>query len=101
MRSGWKPNYIDSGLREAVVSMRKAKKTQPIHVFSRSSTIVPSFIGRKVMVHQGKDFVKFTVKDYMLGHKFGEYAPTRKVGLDMHFRKKGKKGNAPTTGRKK
>jgi len=91
MRSGWKPKYLDHNLQSLFLRNKNPKRPVLLKIFSRSSTITKSFLGRKVAVHQGKDFAKFTVKDYMVGHKFGEYSPTRLVGSDMHFRKKGKK----------
>jgi ribosomal protein S19 len=96
MRSPWKKFYIDYILKNIALKFQKLsteeKQQTILFVDSRASTILRSMVGRKVGVHNGKDYIGFTIRDYMVGHKYGEYIQTRKVGIDMHFRKKGKKG---------
>jgi small subunit ribosomal protein S19 len=65
------------------------KDYQNIKVWSRSSTILPEFIGHGFDIHTGKTFVSITITEDMVGHKFGEFASTRKAG--KHKVKKGKK----------
>ena len=65
------------------------KDFQNIKIWSRSSTILPEFVGHGFDIHNGKAFVSITVSEEMIGHKFGEFASTRKAG--KHKVKKGKK----------
>jgi small subunit ribosomal protein S19 len=65
------------------------KDFQNIKVWSRSSTILPEFIGHGFDIYNGKAFVSVTITEEMIGHKFGEFASTRKAG--KHKVKKGKK----------
>src|SRR5690348_10372230 len=105
MRSPWKKFYVNWVLKNLASEYNKltteAKQQMILFVDSRASTILKSMVGRKVGVHNGKDYVGFTVRDYMVGHKYGEYIQTRRVGIDMHFRKKGKKAANQQFGRKK
>ncbi len=57
---------------------RKAEDRSPIKTWSRNSTISPEMIGSTFEVHNGKSFIKTLVTDEMVGHKLGEFAPTRK-----------------------
>jgi ribosomal protein S19 len=54
------------------------KSNTPIFTKSRACTIVPNFVGLKFMVHNGKDYLPVQVGEEMVGHKLGEFAPTRK-----------------------
>lgn len=56
----------------------KPGDSKPIKTWSRASTITPEMVGYRFAVHQGKDFVQFVVIEDMVGHKLGEFAPTRK-----------------------
>ena len=62
---------------------------KPIKLWSRSSTILPEFVGHYFEVHNGKAFVSLQISEEMIGHKFGEFVSTRKFG--KHKIKKGKK----------
>lgn len=62
---------------------------KPIKLWSRSSVILPEFVGHNFELHNGKSFVSIKVSEEMIGHKFGEFASTRKFG--KHKMKKGKK----------
>ena len=63
--------------------------SRPIKIWSRSSIVIPEFVGYNFEVHNGKSFVAITVNEDMIGHKFGEFASTRKQV--QHKQKKGKK----------
>jgi small subunit ribosomal protein S19 len=76
-RSVWKGPFIDGYLLKKVEAMRATGKNQPIKTWSRRSTILPHFIGMTFAVHNGKKFVPVLVTDNMIGHKLGEFAPTR------------------------
>jgi len=84
-RSKWKGPYIDSNLIGNLKLLRK-KKSLPI--ISRNSTIIPKFIGLKFNVHTGRTFLEIPVSKEMVGHKFGEFSPTREK---FSFKKKKKK----------
>ncbi len=76
-RSAKKGAYIEDSLLKKVEAMNKADKKKPIKTWSRKSTIFPEFIGNTFEVHNGKQFIKVFVTEDMVGHKLGEFAPTR------------------------
>lgn len=84
-RSKWKIPYIDKSL----VNFSKKKKNITV-IYSRSSTILPNFIDSTFLVYNGIRFFKIKVKKDMVGHKFGEYAFTRKKTLIKKKKKKNK-----------
>jgi len=69
--------------------IQNKQDNRTIKLWSRSSTIIPEFIGYSFEIHNGKNFVSIIVNDDMVGHKFGEFASTRKQV--KHKVKKGKK----------
>ncbi len=79
-RSLKKPPFIDGHLEKKVTVAIETKSKKPIKTWSRRSTIFPNFIGLTFQVHNGKDFVNVYVTEDMVGHKLGEFAPTRKFG---------------------
>ena len=76
-RSVKKGFYVDSSLMDKVVVAAKASSRKPINTWSRRSTITPDSIGLNLNVHNGKTFVPVYVTENMVGHKLGEFAPTR------------------------
>jgi small subunit ribosomal protein S19 len=76
-RSVWKGPFIDSYLIKKAEEARASKKNTQIKIWSRRSTIIPLFVGLVFAVHNGKAFVPVLVNEQMVGHKFGEFAPTR------------------------
>jgi small subunit ribosomal protein S19 len=75
-RSSKKGPYVDPKLYEKVVD-RGLGIGEPIKTWARSCTITPEFVSRTFLVHNGKDFRKVFVTENMVGHKLGEFAPTR------------------------
>jgi small subunit ribosomal protein S19 len=75
-RSVWKGPFVHPSLLKKVEKGGDALK-RPIKTWSRSSTIVPEFVGLKFEIHNGKKFIPITISDEMVGHKLGEFAPTR------------------------
>ncbi len=75
-RSVWKGPFVD-GYLLAKAEKAGAGNRQAIKTWSRRSTIMPQFIGVKFDVHNGKNFIPVNVTEDMVGHKFGEFAPTR------------------------
>ena len=53
-------------------------KKQPIKTWSRGSTIIPEFVGHSFLIHNGRSFIPITISEEMVGHKLGEFSPTRK-----------------------
>ncbi len=76
-RSLKKGPFIDDHLMKKVVSMNEASKKEVIKTWSRRSTIYPQFIGLTFGVHNGREHVPVFVTEDMVGHKLGEFAPTR------------------------
>lgn len=76
-RSVKKGFYVDSSLMDKVQVAAKANSRKPINTWSRRSTITPDFIGLNLNVHNGKTFVPVYVTENMVGHKLGEFSPTR------------------------
>ncbi|MBI1322889.1 30S ribosomal protein S19 [bacterium] len=76
-RSLKKGPYVDERLFEKVEKAETAGNREAIKTWARACTIVPEFVGRNFAVHNGKTFVKLFVTEDMVGHKLGEFAPTR------------------------
>ena len=76
-RSLKKGPFVDQNLLSKVVKQQNQSERTPIKTWSRRSTIVPEFVGYTFMVHNGKVFNKVYVTEDMVGHKLGEFSPTR------------------------
>jgi small subunit ribosomal protein S19 len=76
-RSLKKGPYVDEALFRKVMVARDRSDHSPIKVWNRACTIVPEFVGTNFDIHNGKNFIKVHVTEDMVGHKFGEFAPTR------------------------
>ena len=76
-RSLKKGIFISYKLVEKVDALNAQNKKQVIKTWSRASTITPEFVGHTVAVHNGKNFILVYVTENMIGHKFGEFSPTR------------------------
>ena len=76
-RSLMKGPYIDPKLQKKVDAISGAKKKQVIKTWSRRSTISPQFVGLTFAVHNGNKFIPVYVSENMVGHKLGEFSPTR------------------------
>ncbi len=76
-RSLKKGPFVDGHLIEKALAARSATSNKVIKTWSRRSTILPDFIGLTFAVHNGKKFIPVYVTDQMVGHKLGEFAPTR------------------------
>ncbi len=76
-RSLKKGPFVDLPLLEKVEAMNQSGDKKVIKTWSRRSTVVPEMIGHTVAVHNGKKFIPVYVTENMVGHKFGEFAPTR------------------------
>lgn len=76
-RSVWKGPFIEKSLLAKVDKARKGEVKGVIKTWSRRSTILPNMIGLTFGVHNGNKFIPVLVTDQMIGHKLGEFAPTR------------------------
>jgi small subunit ribosomal protein S19 len=76
-RSVKKGPYVDEKLMKKVTRQDDTGSREPIKTWARSCTIIPDFISKTFMVHAGNKFVKVFVTEDMVGHKLGEFAPTR------------------------
>jgi small subunit ribosomal protein S19 len=76
-RSLKKGPFIDPKLQKRIDALNKSNKKQVIKTWSRSSTIAPDFVGHTLAVHNGNKFIPVYVQESMVGHKLGEFAPTR------------------------
>lgn len=76
-RSLKKGPYIVPKLVKKVQSQKADKNYIPIKTWARACTIIPDFVGHTFMIHNGKIFIKLFVTEDMVGHKLGEFAPTR------------------------
>ncbi len=76
-RSVWKGPFVEKSLLKKVEEARASGKNTIIKTWSRRSTILPNMIGLTFGVHNGKKFIPVIVSDQMIGHKLGEFAPTR------------------------
>ena len=76
-RAVWKGPFVEESLMKKVDKYKDDPKKIPIKTWSRKSTILPDFVGVAFQIYNGKKFIPITVSEDMVGHKFGEFAPTR------------------------
>ena len=76
-RSIRKGPFIDAHLAEKVAALNAKNDKKVIRTWSRRSTIVPEFVGHTLAVHNGKKFIPVYITENMVGHKLGEFSPTR------------------------
>ena len=86
-RSLKKGPFIDVKLQKKVEKMNEGSKKQVIKTWSRRSMITPEFVGHTFAVHNGNKFIPVFVYENMVGHKLGEFAPTRTFRLHSGDRK--------------
>ena len=77
-RSIWKGPFVHPSLLKKIDKLKnETGHKKPIKTWSRHSTIIPDFVGHSFMIHNGKTFIPITISEEMVGHKLGEFAPTR------------------------
>jgi small subunit ribosomal protein S19 len=76
-RSLWKGPFVDGYLLKKAEAARAGGRNSPVKTWSRRSTILPQFVGLTFQVHNGNKFIPVLVSEEMVGHKLGEFAPTR------------------------
>ena len=76
-RALWKGPFVEESLMKKVDNDKTDPKKIPIKTWSRKSTILPDFVGVSFLIYNGKKFIPITVSEEMVGHKLGEFSPTR------------------------
>jgi small subunit ribosomal protein S19 len=76
-RSLKKGPFVDVKLLEKIDKLNDANQKKPIKTWARRSTVTPDFVGHTFNIHNGKTFIPVFVTENMVGHKLGEFAPTR------------------------
>ena len=76
-RSVWKGPFVDAYVLKKAEAARESGRNEVIKIWSRRSTILPQFVGLTFGVYNGKKFLPVLVNENMVGHKLGEFAPTR------------------------
>jgi small subunit ribosomal protein S19 len=76
-RSLKKGPFVDEHLSRKVEAMNESREKRVIKTWSRRSTITPDFVGHTIAVHNGNKFIPVYISENMVGHKLGEFAPTR------------------------
>ena len=76
-RSLKKAPYVEVKLYERVCAMNESQNKKVLKTWSRASTIFPEFVGHTIAVHEGKKHIPLYITEDMVGHKLGEFAPTR------------------------
>tara|TARA_B100001250_G_scaffold369050_1_gene352206 strand:- start:786 stop:1100 length:315 start_codon:yes stop_codon:yes gene_type:complete len=76
-RAVWKGPFVEESLIKKVDKQKNETIKKPIKTWSRKSTIIPDFVGVSFLIYNGKKFIPITISEDMVGHKLGEFAPTR------------------------
>ena len=86
-RSVKKGPFIDEKLLKKILQMKKSGKKKVIKTWSRRSVITPEFVGYTLAIHNGKQFIPVFISENMVGHKLGEFSPTRTFRMHSGDRK--------------
>ena len=89
-RSVWKGPFVEPSLLEKIEKQKNDISRKPIKTWSRKSTIIPDFVGSSFLIYNGKKFIPITISEDMVGHKLGEFSPTRKFTSHTPADKKAK-----------
>ena len=76
-RSVWKGPFVEESLIKKVDKEKNNPNKKPIKTWSRKSTILPDFVGVSFQIQNGKKFIRITIYEDLVGHKMGEFSPTR------------------------
>ena len=90
-RSVWKGPFVDPSLLKKVDQLKDKTVKPPIKTWSRKSTIIPEFVGHSFLIYNGKKFIPIKISEDMVGHKLGEFSPTRSFRGHVGSKNKGKK----------
>ena len=95
-RSVWKGPFVDPSLIKKVEKLKDQTNKPPIKTWSRKSTIIPEFVGHSFLIHNGKKFIPIRISEEMVGHKLGEFSPTRQFSSHTPADKKAAQAEAVT-----
>src|SRR5881397_4234151 len=95
-RSIKKGPFIDEHLAKKIIAMNESRQRQVVRTWSRRSTIIPEMVGHTIGVHNGRKFIPVFITENMVGHKLGEFAPTRTFYIHSGDRKGEAKETVPT-----
>ena len=76
-RAVWKGPFVEESLIEKVEKQKNLTNKKPIKTWTRKSTIIPEFVGTSFLINNGKKFITINISEDMVGHKLGEFSPTR------------------------
>ena len=79
--------YVDQKLEKRLMAMKDSKKKKVVKTWSRRSVVTPDFVGHTIAVHNGNKFIPVFISENMVGHKLGEFAPTRTFRMHSGDRK--------------
>ena len=96
-RSIWKGPFVDPSLIKKVEKLKSQVNKPPIKTWSRKSSIIPEFVGCSFLIHNGRKFISITISEDMVGHKLGEFSPTRQFSGHTPADKKAKQEAAVAT----
>lgn len=88
--------FVDEHLRRKIEAMNETKEKRVLKTWSRRSTITPEMVGHTIAVHNGRKFIPVYVTESMVGHKLGEFSPTRTFYVHSGDRKGEAKETVPT-----
>ena len=87
-RGIWKGPFVHPSLLKKIDKLKDQTRKTPIKTWSRNSTIIPEFVGHSFLIHNGKSFIPITISEEMVGHKLGEFSPTRNfLGTHLQIKK--------------
>ena len=89
-RSVWKGPFVEPSLLKKIEKQKNDTSRKPIKTWSRKSTIIPDFVGSSFLIHNGRKFISITISEDMVGHKLGEFSPTRQFSGHTPADKKAK-----------
>ncbi len=92
----WKGPFVDPSLIKKVEKLKGQTNKIPIKTWSRKSTIIPEFVGHSFLIHNGKKFIPIRISEEMVGHKLGEFSPTRQFSGHTPADKKAAQEKAAT-----
>jgi len=96
-RSVWKGPFVDPSLLKKVEKLKGQTAKSPIKSWARKSTIIPEFVGHSFLIYNGKKFIPIKISEEMVGHKLGEFSPTRQFSGHTPADKKAAQEAAATT----
>ena len=76
-RAVWKGPFVEESLIKKIERQKNETNKRPIKTWSRKSTIIPEFVGFSFLIYNGKKFIPIKISEEMVGHKLGEFSPTR------------------------